>query len=309
VFQLRIDPAPDRTDAVDLIEPAGEYMSALASLTAQAASRHVPDQAFLELYTYELLERLRERARAGADGPGGAGVVVRVPLWPEAMFTAAGIGAHAGRELLAQLPAVDGTTLVVRSLAHVVDAARRVLGELRFDLDGYRRELLAIAAARAWTILGDEPAVRFRHEPPRLQAGGAPDRTTASALLLRDGRVLLERRPVDARVDPDRWDTPGGHLEAGESPEQALVRELREELGIELQQFRLVGAHDVRVGREHYRHFVYLADAFGGDPAPRCGQQLGWFEVAECLLLEGLAPLTGRVLLDCLERGWIRASG
>lgn len=52
------------------------------------------------------------------------------------------------------------------------------------------------------------------------------------ALLLRDGRVLLGLRALHKRLAPGRWDLPGGHVEPGETPEQALWRELAEETGI-----------------------------------------------------------------------------
>ncbi|MEE2830504.1 MAG: (deoxy)nucleoside triphosphate pyrophosphohydrolase [Myxococcota bacterium] len=53
------------------------------------------------------------------------------------------------------------------------------------------------------------------------------------AAVVRDGdRVLLTRRPEDAPDFPNHWEFPGGKVEEGESDEQALRRELREELGI-----------------------------------------------------------------------------
>lgn len=51
--------------------------------------------------------------------------------------------------------------------------------------------------------------------------------------LVRDGLLLLVHRRADRRHFPDRWDLPGGHVEADEPPTLALIRELREELGIE----------------------------------------------------------------------------
>jgi 8-oxo-dGTP diphosphatase len=53
----------------------------------------------------------------------------------------------------------------------------------------------------------------------------------AAAVVWRDGRVLLTRRPPGGPLGL-KWEFPGGKLEPGESPEQALVRELREELGV-----------------------------------------------------------------------------
>ena len=53
----------------------------------------------------------------------------------------------------------------------------------------------------------------------------------AAALIDADGRVLVGQRP-EGRSMAGRWEFPGGKLEAGERPEQALVRELAEELGL-----------------------------------------------------------------------------
>ena len=54
-----------------------------------------------------------------------------------------------------------------------------------------------------------------------------------AALLWQDGRVLLSRRRVDQAM-PHLWEFPGGKVEAGESPEDALAREVQEELGCQV---------------------------------------------------------------------------
>ena len=56
--------------------------------------------------------------------------------------------------------------------------------------------------------------------------------TVVAGVLIRDNRILICQRRAD-QAHALKWEFPGGKLEAGESPEQALVRELREELGIE----------------------------------------------------------------------------
>ncbi|MFC5263545.1 NUDIX domain-containing protein [Kribbella qitaiheensis] len=52
--------------------------------------------------------------------------------------------------------------------------------------------------------------------------------------LVREGQVLLVHRSPDRRAYPNVWDLPGGHVETGESELTALVRELHEELGVEI---------------------------------------------------------------------------
>jgi len=53
-------------------------------------------------------------------------------------------------------------------------------------------------------------------------------------VLIRGGQVLLVHRRPDKHVFPNRWDVPGGVMEAGESALEALERELREELGVQI---------------------------------------------------------------------------
>tara|TARA_Y100001968_G_scaffold333001_1_gene393527 strand:+ start:2211 stop:2666 length:456 start_codon:yes stop_codon:yes gene_type:complete len=60
--------------------------------------------------------------------------------------------------------------------------------------------------------------------PPALRVVGA--------LIEREGKVLVTQRPVDSRTWPAAWEFPGGKVEPGETDREALARELREELGI-----------------------------------------------------------------------------
>lgn len=94
--------------------------------------------------------------------------------------------------------------------------------------------------------------------------------------VLRDarGRVLLASR-TEGRDLAGLWEFPGGKVEAGESPEEALVRELREELGIEA----TVSGSLIRVP-QHYPGKRLLLDArhveFEGVPEGLDGQALAW---------------------------------
>jgi 8-oxo-dGTP diphosphatase len=61
------------------------------------------------------------------------------------------------------------------------------------------------------------------------------DHRVVAAILRREDQLLLCHRSPRRRWFPDVWDFPGGHVEAGEQPEDALRRELVEELGVELE--------------------------------------------------------------------------
>src|SRR5438067_11946248 len=58
------------------------------------------------------------------------------------------------------------------------------------------------------------------------------ERVCVGVLLQRGGRILLGKRSATRAFYPDVWDVPGGHVEPGETVEQALARELHEEIGV-----------------------------------------------------------------------------
>jgi ADP-ribose pyrophosphatase YjhB (NUDIX family) len=104
-------------------------------------------------------------------------------------------------------------------------------------------------------------------------------RPTASAIVLDEtGRVLLGRRGIEPFLG--LWDTPGGFVTPGESLEQAVRRELREEAGIELEVGRLVATvPDVYgAGGDPTLNAFYECRIAGGDPqAADDVAELRWF--------------------------------
>ena len=73
----------------------------------------------------------------------------------------------------------------------------------------------------------------------------APAACVVVGFVVRDGSLLLVHRAPWVRVFPDAWGPFGGHVERGENLEEALRREAREELGIDVRTFRRLGQiHD-----------------------------------------------------------------
>ena len=99
----------------------------------------------------------------------------------------------------------------------------------------------------------------------------------AVALIDRDGRVLLARRP-EGKSMAGLWEFPGGKVEPDETPEAALVRELHEELGIETWHSCLAplsfASH--AYGRFHLLMPLFACRKWQGQPTPREMQELRW---------------------------------
>lgn len=107
-----------------------------------------------------------------------------------------------------------------------------------------------------------------------------PVERVATGLLRRGGRVLLCHRSPARRWYPDCWDVPGGHLEPGEAPAQALVRELREELGVTVAP---PGPPALQVAYPDWSLDAWVLDAWEGEPvnlAPHEHDALAWVDAA-----------------------------
>ncbi|MEE8272563.1 MAG: (deoxy)nucleoside triphosphate pyrophosphohydrolase [Alphaproteobacteria bacterium] len=103
----------------------------------------------------------------------------------------------------------------------------------------------------------------------------------AVALVDIDGRVLLARRPA-GKAMAGLWEFPGGKIRDGETPEAALIRELREELAIDTAQSCLAPFTFASHAYDEF-HLVmplYLCRVWRGTPVPQEGQALAWVRPA-----------------------------
>jgi len=100
---------------------------------------------------------------------------------------------------------------------------------------------------------------------------------SAVALVDADGRVLLAQRPA-GKTMAGLWEFPGGKVNMGETPETALIRELSEELGIDVAASCLA---PFTFASHSYPDFhllmpLYVCRKWSGIPEPREGQRLTW---------------------------------
>jgi 8-oxo-dGTP diphosphatase len=99
----------------------------------------------------------------------------------------------------------------------------------------------------------------------------------AVALVDVDGRVLISKRPAGKQL-AGLWEFPGGKVEAGERPETALIRELKEELGIDVTEACLA---PLTFASHNYEDFhllmpLYACRRWKGTVSPVEGQELAW---------------------------------
>lgn len=125
----------------------------------------------------------------------------------------------------------------------------------------------------------------------------------AVAALVRDGRVLLVHRQPSRRRYPDCWDLVGGHIEPGESPHQAVVRECLEELGVQ--------PHDPRpfpmtVSDPTLDLHAFLVTRWTGEPVNRAPEEhddLRWFRPSDLADVKMAHPAGLSSIMSAIEIG------
>ena len=100
---------------------------------------------------------------------------------------------------------------------------------------------------------------------------------SAVALIDADGRVLISKRP-EGKTMAGLWEFPGGKVEEKETPEGALIRELKEELGLDIAESCLAA---LSFASHAYTDFhllmpLFVCRVWKGVPEPREGQEIRW---------------------------------
>ena len=106
-------------------------------------------------------------------------------------------------------------------------------------------------------------------------------------ILLKGNKFLVECRRMDEKVDPGIVCLPGGHVKACESKEEALKREMREELGIEVKGLKFICKNFyVASNGERQNAYCFLVTDYEGKPVCKSAQEIFWEGNIENLSLE-----------------------
>jgi len=223
------------------------------------------------------VERLRDGVLLGAvtAHPGGDGVA-EIGYWIGRPYWGLGYATQAVRRL-ARFAFADLKLAGLRASLMLDNAAsERVLAKAGFVLVGQSpgsRGRCAGVEVRRFIL---DRATWEKGEAARPMI-----LVVAVALVDADGRVLLARRPAGKSM-AGLWEFPGGKVAAGESPEAALVRELKEELAIDITESCLA---PLTFASHAYNDFqllmpLYVCRVWKGTITPREGQEVKWVRPA-----------------------------
>ncbi|HVY14480.1 MAG TPA: bifunctional GNAT family N-acetyltransferase/(deoxy)nucleoside triphosphate pyrophosphohydrolase [Rhodopila sp.] len=232
--------------------------------------------------------------------------VGRIGYWVGRAYWRHGVATEAASRLVSWAFANLPVDRITAEVAEGNDASVIVLGRIGFRPAGHatRQSLLHEAPHEVALFEATRDDIFGKLEAPP-DAATIPGAKTlllvvACALVDVDGRVLLARRPEGKKM-AGLWEFPGGKLNPGEMPEAALIRELKEELGIDVTAACLApfafASHDY--GSFHLLMPLFICRRWKGIPTTREGQTLAWVRAAK--LAEYEMPPADKPLIPLLR--------
>ena len=109
---------------------------------------------------------------------------------------------------------------------------------------------------------------------------------TVALIVERNGRLLVERRKLSKKTDPGKVAIPGGHVEEGESLEEACRRELDEEVGLTCEGFSFIVKLPHRAGSEEQIVHYFSCDGWAGDPECHEAEEIFWIDRRQLNILD-----------------------
>ncbi len=125
-----------------------------------------------------------------------------------------------------------------------------------------------------------------------------------AAVIQKDNKVLLVRRSLQSRAQPGKWENPGGEVDEGETPELAIAREIKEEIGVEFSIEKILIEDDFKNTDSDW-HVILYGGKIVGEPQVMTEEEISevnWFDITELDSLD-LASYTRE---DFKRFGWIK---
>ena len=112
-----------------------------------------------------------------------------------------------------------------------------------------------------------------------------------AAIFDSEGKLFITQRGRKAKNERDKWEIPGGSVEFGETFEKAIKREIKEELGIEIEVLELLGVcdHIIPDEKQHWVSPTFICRITKGTPKilePEKCSAIGWFSFSEAETLD-----------------------
>lgn len=109
----------------------------------------------------------------------------------------------------------------------------------------------------------------------------------SAGIISKEDKILIAQRKKDTLLEPNKWEFPGGKVEFLESPEECLIREIKEELSIDIKinKLLMINSH-VYKKEDKYYHIIliaYLADWVNGECLNLDCQSFKWINIKDLL--------------------------
>jgi 8-oxo-dGTP diphosphatase len=101
-----------------------------------------------------------------------------------------------------------------------------------------------------------------------------------AAVIVRNGKYLIARRQAGGSLSK-KWEFPGGKVEPGETPEQGLVREIKEEFDIKIKAGDFIGSHKFKNEDKEYELMAFFAEILSGTITLTVHDEIRWVMVHE----------------------------